>query len=49
VFAFCSIGCGVALAAKAGDDKRRRRQVAGSVFLLGFVLLGVALSQWHAG
>jgi hypothetical protein len=25
------------------------RPVAGSVFVLGFVLLGVAISHWHHG
>ena len=50
MLAFGSVSCGVALAALA----RRRRyapivplRLVGSVFVLGFVLLGIAIGRWH--
>jgi hypothetical protein len=48
--AFGSVLCGVLLAA-AGDRFVVKpfvaRRLAGPVFVLGFVLLGVALSHWR--
>jgi hypothetical protein len=44
-----SIGCGTVLAVRAEHVKRKARtwrQVAGTVFILGFVLLGLAIGQW---
>jgi hypothetical protein len=47
--AFCSVTCGTALATRLVRQRRRSRVsrlLTGSTFLFGFVLAGVALSQW---
>jgi hypothetical protein len=49
VLAFSSIACGTVLAVQAEHGKpkpRTWRRVAGSVFVLGFVLLGLAICHW---
>jgi hypothetical protein len=53
--AFCTIAGGIAMAVAADDGREPdggstswpSRRVAGAVFVLGFVLLGVAISHWH--
>jgi hypothetical protein len=50
VFAFFSILSGVVLAAlqrRPNISSTMPKQLPGSVFIFGFVLLGVALSHWR--
>jgi hypothetical protein len=52
VLGLSSIACGTVLAVQAEHGKtnpRTWRRVAGSVFVSGFVLLGVALHRWQCG
>ena len=52
VLAFCSIFCGIGLSAASGRAGRKPLvlpRLAGSVFVLGFVLLGIAISRWRFG
>jgi hypothetical protein len=47
--AFCAVTCGTALATRLVRQRRGSRVsrlLTGSTFLFGFVLAGVALSQW---
>jgi hypothetical protein len=50
MLAISSIACGIILAAIPGRRAANpvmARRLAGSIFVLGFVLLGVAISHWH--
>jgi hypothetical protein len=49
--AFCSIAGSVALAIASGREHVRRfapPRLIGLLFVLGFVLIGVAISQWES-
>jgi hypothetical protein len=50
ILAFCSITFGIVLAAlsrRGSVTPFVRRRVIGSAFLLGFILLGLAIRRWH--
>jgi|HubBroStandDraft_1064217.scaffolds.fasta_scaffold1399015_1 hypothetical protein len=49
-FGFCSVICGVALSVTRDHHIIKpfvARRLAGPLFILGFVLLGVVMGHWH--